>query len=550
MRVRMVGSARISTLCSRIHGEWIVMNRFCRRVRVALPFALALFVPLASAADFAGGNVGPIPDNNPAGRDVAFAVAGMTAPLADVSVSITLTHAYVRDLQVELIAPSGAARRMVVGRVGYGASGGSSDFAGTYRFGDRFQSDFWLATATANGAPIVPGSYRASTAGSSNNIKTGGCTMSLTYAFEQLEPAQINGIWTLHVADLESPDTGTITAAKLTLLGTNDALFGSGFDEDLRGSCVRAQFDYTGSNRTSYVVVRNTGGGPGGAITWYIRDNDGTANGFERSVEFGTSSDNFVGGDFDGDGIWDPAVWTPGVPGHYKVLRSSRPGAAPLELDYGQTGDDPEQAGDYDGDGKADFALYRAGAADELPSFTLIRLSSTGADRILQTGLNGYFASGGLDITGDGLADVGTQHHPDGGGGVAEINIHTGTTGAVVDTFDFGTPTDLIVGGSHVGNARADVTVVRGSGGNIVWTVRDSATGTATTPVNFGVSATDFVLSGDFDGDGIDDFSVWRPNADPAQTKFHVRPSSDPGAPFEVNFGQNGDYPVANTRSH
>ena len=524
------------------------MNRFYRRVRVGLPCALAFFVSFASAADFAGGNVGPIPDNNPAGRDIAFAVSGMTTSLADVSVSLTLTHAFLRDLQVELIAPSGAARRMVVGRVGYGAIGGHSDFAGTYRFGDRFQSDFWLATADANGAIVAPGSYRASTAGASSGIKTGGCAMALTFAFEELSPAQINGIWTLHVADLQAPDTGTVTAAKLTLLGTNDALFGSGFEEDLRGSCVRAQFDYTGSNRTSYVVVRNTGGGPGGAITWFIRDNDGTANGFERSVEFGTSSDNFVGGDFDGDGIWDPAVWTPGTPGHYKVLRSSRPGAPPLELDFGQTGDDPRQAGDYDGDGKADFALYRAGASAGLPSFTLIRLSTTGADRILQTGENGQFASGGLDITGDGMADVAMQRNF--GGGVAEFNIHTGTTGAIVDTFQFGTPTDVIISGSHVGNARADVTVIRGNGGNIAWTSRDSATGTATAPINFGLSASDFPLSGDFDGDGIDDFAVWRPNVDPTQTKFHVRSSENSGAPFEVNFGQNGDYPVANTRSH
>lgn len=524
------------------------MNLSSRGIRIALPVVLALSVPAVSAADFVGGNVGAIPDNNPAGRDIAFAVSGVVTPLVDVSVSLTLTHPYVRDLQVELIAPSGAARRMVLGRVGYGASGGSSDLAGTYRFGDRFQNDFWAAAAAASGAVIAPGSYRASTAGSSSGIKTGGCTLSLRDAFSTLSTAEVNGIWTLHVADLEAPDAGTITAAKLTLLDIDDGLFGNGFDENLRGSCVRAQFDYTGSNRTSYVLVRNTGGGPGGVITWYIRDNDGTANGFERSFDFGNAGDFFVGGDFDGDGIWDPTVWIAGTPGRYKVLRSTRPGEPPFEFEYGQTGDDPQQAGDYDGDGTFDYALYRAGAAATLPSFTLVRLSSTNTDRILQTGENGQFAAGGLDITGDGIADVAMQRNF--GGGVAEFNIHTGTTGAVVDTFQFGTPTDVIVNGNHVGNTRTDVTVIRGSGGNIVWTSRDSATGTATTPVNFGLSATDFPLSGDYDGDGYDDYAVWRPNADPTQTKFHVRPSSDTATPFEVNFGQNGDYPVANTRSH
>lgn len=524
------------------------MNRFWRRIGVVLPFVLMSSAPCALAADFVGGNVGSIPDNNPAGRDIAFAVSGITTPLVDVSVSLTLTHEYLRDLQVELIAPSGAARRMVVGRVGYNAVGGNSDVAGTYRFGDRFQSDFWEATATAAGGIVAPGSYRASTAGSPYGIKTGGCTMSLTYAFADLLPAEINGIWTLHVADLQAPDSGVVSAATLTLLGTDDALFGSGFDDDLRGSCLRAQFDYTGSNRSSYVVVRNTGGGPGGAVTWFIRDNDGTTNGFERSYVLGTASDTFVGGDFDGDGIWDPAVWSIGTPGRYKVLMSTRPGEPPFEFDYGQTGDDPKQAGDYDGDGKADFALYRSGASSGDPSFTLVRLSTTGTDRILQTGQNGYFAAGGLDITGDGIADVAMQSNA--GGGNARFDIHTGTNGTIDDTFQFGTPTDVIVCGNHVGNARADVTVVRGSGGNIVWTSRDSATGTASTPVNFGLSATDFPLSGDFDGDGFDDFAVWRPNPDPAQTKFHVRPSASPDSPFEVNFGQNGDYPIANTRTH
>lgn len=542
----VVGFARVAHRGFRIHGEWIKVNPSGRRILGVLPVILAFFIPAVSAADFVGGNVGPIPDDNPAGRDIAFAVNGVVTPLVDISVSLTLTHSYARDLQVELIAPSGAARRMVFGRVGYASSGGSSDLSGTYRFGDRFQNDFWEATAAAAGGVIAPGSYRASTAGSPS-IKTGGCALSLRDAFSTLSTAEVNGIWTLHVADLQSGDVGTVSAAKLTVLDIDDGLFGNGFDENLRGSCVRAQFDYTGSNRTSYVVVRNTGGGPGGAVTWYIRDNDGTPNGFERSYEFGISSDFFVGGDFDGDGVWDPAVWRSGTPGRFKVLRSSRPGDPPLEFDYGQTGDAP-QPGDYDADGITDLALFRAGAMLNDPSFTLIRLSSTGADRILATGENGQFSSGGLDLTGDGIADVAMQRYLDPEN--AEFNVHTGTNGAIVDTFIFGKPTDVIVSGNHVGNAQADITVIRGSGGNIVWTSRDSDTGTATTPVNFGVSATDFPLSGDYDGDGYDDYAVWRPNADPTQTKFHVRPSSDTATPFEVNFGQNGDFPVANTRSH
>jgi subtilisin-like proprotein convertase family protein len=521
----------------------------CKRGFVSFLLLVAVCLPAtAVAVDFPGGNVGAIPDNNSAGRDVAFAVGGITGSITDVSISMTLTHGYAFDLRAELISPSGVTRRVVFGRTGANASGANSDLAGTYRFGDRFQSDWWLATAAAAGAVIQPGSYRASTSGASSIIKTGGCASSLTFAFKDLTPEQINGIWTLHLVDTAAPDAGSISAATLSLYGTDDLLFGNGFDSVVRGSCVRAQFDYTGSNRSSYVVVRNTGGGPGGAVTWFVRDNDGTATGFERSYQLGTANDHFVGGDFDGDGMWDPAVWTSGTPGRFTALLSGSPGAPPLQLDLGQPGDDPEQAGDYDGDGKADFALYRAGASSGDPSFMVIRLSSNGSDRILPSGFNGHFAAGGSDITGDGIADVAMQSNA--GGGNAQFNIHTGTNGVIVDTFQFGTPTDVIICGNHSGNAQADVTVIRGSGGVIVWNTRDGATGTPQAPVNFGTSATDFALSSDFDGDGIDDYSVWRPNTDPALTRFLIRPSQTPGAPFEVNFGQNGDYPVGNARSH
>ncbi len=502
----------------------------------------------ARAADFAGSNLGAIPDNNPAGRDVTFNVAGMTGSLADVQVTMTVAHSYVRDLDVVLISPLGIARRVLFSRVGYNATGGDNDLGATYVFNDRGR-DWWGAVAA--GTPVVAGEYRASTAGNPGNpIKTGGCTSPLTFAFDTLSDVQINGAWTLHVADVQGGDTGTVSAASLRLLTNADALFTSGFDGFVRGSCVHAQFDYTGSNRSSFVVVRNTGGGATGAVTWFIRDNDGTAaGGPDRSYLVGQANDFFVGGDFDGDNVWDPAIWRSGTPGHYMVRLSSRPANAPLlELDYGQTGDDPTHAGDYDGDGKSDFALYRAGAQAGDPSFMVIKLSSTGAERILPSGMNGYFAAGGSDITGDVRADVAMQSNA--GGGVAKFDIHDGTNGAIVDTFNFGTPTDVIVCGNHSGSALADTTVTRSSGGNIIWETHESGSGTNLAPVNFGLSATDFRLSGDFDGDGYDDYAVWRPNATPGSSKFSIRPSATPGSPVDVPFGQNGDYPVENSRSH
>lgn len=511
---------------------------------------LALFSGGASAVEFGGNNLGAIPDNDPAGRDVTFTVSGVTSPLADVRVSLTLAHTFVADLEVELISPGGVARRVIFARTGRNATGGNgnNDLGDTYMFSDRGR-DWWAAVAAVTG--VVPGGeFRASTAGTTlTSLKTGGCTAPLTFAFNTLAPAAINGTWTLHIADRVGTDTGAISAARLRLIPTDDAIFTSGFDGIIRGSCVHAQFDYTGSNRSSYLVVRNTGGGPTGAITWFIRDNDGTATGPDRSVLVGTAQDFFVGGDFDGDNVWDPATWTAGTPGRYHIRLSSRPASAPLyELDYGQVGDDPRHAGDYDGDGKADFALYRGGATSGDPSFMVVKLSSNGTERIIPAGQNGNFASGGSDYTGDGFADVAVQSNA--GGGTARFDIHDGTDGAIVDTYIFGTPTDVIISGNHSGNALADTTVIRGSGGQIVWTTHDTGSGVDQAPVNVGMSATDFPLSSDFDGDGRDDYAIWRPSATPGMSIFSIRPSGTPGSPFDVPFGQNGDYPVANSRSH
>lgn len=506
----------------------------------------------ATAAEFNGSNLGSFPDNDPVGRDVTFAVAGVTGSLADVRISMTLAHTYAGDLEVVLISPGDITRRVIFARPGYGAgaTGAGNDLGGTYSFDDNAGPDWWAAVGAAAGV-IPSGNFRTSTAGSSaTSTHIGGCITPLTFAFDGLSAAQINGTWKLHIADRANADTGAVSAAKLTLISTADQVFnGRGFDGPRLGTCVHAQFDYTGSNRSSYVVVRNTGGGPGGAITWFIRDNDGTTTGFDRSYQVGVASDNFVGGDFDGDGVWDPATWTPGTPGHFHVRLSSRPSTAPLlDVPFGQSGDDLEQCGDYDGDGKTDFAVYRAGAASGDPSFTHILLSSNGTERIIPTGQNGNFAAGGADMTGDGKADVAMQYNA--GGGTARFDVHDGVDGSIVDTYIFGTPTDTIITGNHVGNPRADSTVVRGLGGEIVWTSHDSATGTETTPVNLGASATDFPLSSDFDGDGLDDYAVWHPSVTPGASKFLIRPSAPPNTVVEVPFGQNGDYAPANTRSH
>jgi hypothetical protein len=308
---------------------------------------------------------------------------------------------------------------------------------------------------------------------------------------------------------------------------------------------VQNVIDYNGDGRTDFSVVRNTGGGPSGQITWFNSLNGpGTVSG----AQWGLATDFFVPNDYDGDNKTDIAVWRPGVPGTaaFYILRSTN---ATLQFEqFGQTGDDPTIVGDYDGDGRADVAVYRSGAAAGQQSTWFYRgsLNNPGGNvTFVPWGQNGDFVAPG-DYDGDGRADFVIQRNN--GGGQARFWMLQTTAGAT--SIVFGTPTDVIVPGDYDGDGKTDLAVIRGSGGFINWFVRPSTTGAISggpTAV-FGNSSTDFPTQGDYDGDGRTDFAVWRPNADPTQNFFFFAGSTAGFAQSE--WGQNGDYPVANYNAH
>lgn len=309
--------------------------------------------------------------------------------------------------------------------------------------------------------------------------------------------------------------------------------------------------DYNGDGKTDYAVVRNTGGGPSGQVTWFECNASGASQQCSGNIqaEFGTASDFFVSGDFDGDSKSDIAVWRPGAPSTaaFYIFQSSN---STLRTDvFGQSGDDPSVVGDYTGDGKADPAVYRGGAASGDQSFWFYRASSgPNSGNIVYTpwGSNGDFPAPG-DYDGNGMADFMIQRN--GGGGQAAFWLYANGPGTV-STYYFGTPTDVIVPGDYDGDGKTDIATIRGSGGAINWFVRkSSAPGDSPYFGVWGLSATDFPTQGDFDGDGKTDLAVWRPNADPTQNYFYVRTSSG-GALAQTEWGQNGDYPVNNYNAH
>lgn len=166
-----------------------------------------------------GGNTCPSPG---AQRDVTFAVTGVPErQLADVRITgLAVAHTWVGDLTVTLIAPN-AASMIVFGRTGATNAthvGDSSNTAGPYTFADTdtpAPGDWW-ATATNAGLPdagVIPsGSYRASAAGGAGST---GTQTDITPAFNGV--TNPNGTWTLRFTDGCTVDTGSVTAATLSL---------------------------------------------------------------------------------------------------------------------------------------------------------------------------------------------------------------------------------------------------------------------------------------------------------------------------------------------
>lgn len=308
--------------------------------------------------------------------------------------------------------------------------------------------------------------------------------------------------------------------------------------------------DFNGDGKTDWAVVRNTGGGPSGQVTWFVQLNGISAP--EIFFPWGLAQDFFVSEDYDGDNktdfaVYRPAGTFPGQQGAFYILQSQTD-TVRAEL-FGIHGDDPTVVGDYDGDGKADLAVYREGGNGPDPSFWFYRSTPNGPIFARQWGLVGDHPAPG-DYDGDGKNDFVVQRGTGISGQAAFwINLSSTPPGFLARYAVFGAPSDLIVPGDYDGDGKTDLAIVRRSGGSLYWFYEPSSQHGTFFGGPFGLSKTDFSAQGDYDGDGRTDFAVWRPNPDPAQNFFYVRKSID-GSLLANEWGQQGDYPVACENTH
>ena len=473
------------------------------------------------------GTLGAIPDRGVAGcgapsgpaRDVTFTVSGMSGSPTNVEVSMSVTHTWVGDVGATLIAPNGT-QHVIFSQTEVTTAtgcGDSSDLLGPYLFTDAATGENWWDAAFNTGAAAIPaGSYKTTQAGPFSPPPAPDTNMNAAFA----GVPDANGTWILRFVDFGGGDTGSVTAASLTLE--------TGGGGPAPGD---APVDMDGDGSTDWAVIRNVGGGPNGQIRWFYNLN---AGGDTVALDWGLGNDFFVPADFDGDGSDDVAIWRPGAAEEaaFYILNSSD-STVRVEA-FGQTGDDPTVVGDYNNDGTDDLAVYRAGS----PSYWFYRTAPGGAVTYTPWGEANDFPAPG-DYNGDGSYDFVVQR-ADGGGGVFWL-LYSGS--GATEGIPFGFSNDVIVPGDYDGGGSTDIAIVRGGGsGEIQWWIRSSETG-AVMAHPFGISASDYPVQGDYDGDGWTDVAVWRDGT------FWVLSKQTLGVQT-FGLGGAGDYPVANYNTH
>lgn len=289
------------------------------------------------------------------------------------------------------------------------------------------------------------------------------------------------------------------------------------------GSTATNTLDYSGDGRADFANFRLSN-----ANIYVSATNDGATL---FSFPFGVAGDDiWTPGDYDGDGRTDVAVWRSST-GVFYVLRSSD--NTVIGFQFGAPGDEPV-ARDYDGDGRTDYAVVR-----RLNGVITWYIQNSANNSF--TGVN-FGASSDItapgDYDGDGRFDLAVFR---GNGNQAATFFVNGSRDGLFAR-QFGLGSDLVVPGDYDGDGRTDFAVVR-TGTNYDWFILRSSDNSLQFERFGGKSF--FTVQNDYDGDGRTDVAVWNP----ANAVYYIKRSSDSGL-TQVQFGQNGDYPVANYDTH
>jgi subtilisin-like proprotein convertase family protein len=195
----------------RIEGEIYLyhLEKHVKKLLAVVLFGLTFANPVF--ADVVGSGSGfNIPDASAGGASSTVTFTENELITGNVVVTLTgLTHTWVGDVTATLIAPDSTSHNLFfrIGRVGSGF-GDSSDFGGTYIFGDSATNDIWAeAAARLGNEAITPASYRTTSSDSASFT-------SIDSAFSGLST---QGTWTLFMSDLEGGDVGSLGSWTLSM---------------------------------------------------------------------------------------------------------------------------------------------------------------------------------------------------------------------------------------------------------------------------------------------------------------------------------------------
>lgn len=199
--------------------------------------------------------------------------------------------------------------------------------------------------------------------------------------------------------------------------------------------------------------------------------------------------------DFDGDLRTDFSVFRPST-GTWYIRQSFT--NSPLAMQFGTNGD-TVTPGDYDGDGRTDLGVWRNGV------FYVLR-SSNSSLQVQPWGQAGDDARVVADFDGDRRTDFAVLRRTATTGDPALWYILNSSNGTA-STVQWGITGDAGVSGDYDGDGQNDVTVYRPSTNS--YYVRRSRDGMLTTR-QWGNFSSDAISPGDYDGDGTTDFAVFR----------------------------------------
>ncbi|HSK72655.1 MAG TPA: FG-GAP-like repeat-containing protein [Pyrinomonadaceae bacterium] len=274
--------------------------------------------------------------------------------------------------------------------------------------------------------------------------------------------------------------------------------------------------DFDGDGKTDVSIFRPSNG------QWWIKRSSDSSH---YVLQFGLSTDKIVPADYTGDGKTDVAIYRPST-GDWFILRSEN--FTYYAFPFGISEDVPVP-GDFDGDGKADPTVFRRSTA-----VWYINNSSNGSTTTRSFGIANDLPVV-ADYDGDGKSDIAVYRL-----NASEWWISQSSNGAVY-ALDFGTNFGgILMPGDYTGDGKADFVFYQ-LGLNGYWFVRRSEdysdVSVLATTNTFG---NDVPVGGDFDGDGILDFTIFRAFS----SSWHIRGST--GAWLYSVFGTNGDIPIQN----